>query len=180
MCILNISYQEDTRMCNKSCAPVGIVHIIYDSSDSFYPKELVSFLEERGYQVVQISSKFANTFKSCDKTPVFLLGGGHDGKVVQDIIYKNQHYSGAISVMANMSWCQRWFYKTRMLCTPKIPLMIIGGWNTVKQMQYHVNNARYHEMDLHKLILTVYPDIKYANIFDVSKNDLLSFLQKFK
>lgn len=157
----------------------NIIHIVCKNVKSLSPDNLVAFLESNGFQVMKISPKMAKNFKADSNQTVFLLGAGNAGSIVQDIAYKNQSYSGAISIMAKIPFKRRLFYKNRTLQSLKIPLMIIGGWNAVNQMQYHVNKVKFNECDLKKLMLTVYPDINHDNIFNISQDELLSFLHKY-
>lgn len=165
---------------NRTEKPIGIVQIIYDCDS--WPvccDEFARILNQHRYLVYGCDMKSA-----CDlayetyELPVFLIGVGRGGELVQEISHKKQNFAGAISILARTPMLKRFGrvfpLKFGVAHGPKIPLMIVGGWSAVRQMQAHVSVGA--DAKNENLSLLVYPEISVTNAFGLAQNDIINFL----
>ena len=165
---------------NKTEKPIGIVQIIYDQN--FEPMRYDDFaqiLNRHRFLVYGCDMKSAcDLARETYELPVFLIGVGRGGEFVQEICHKKQNFAGAISILARTPMLKRFGrvfpLKFGVAHGPKIPLMIVGGWSAVRQMQAHVSVGR--DAKNENLSLLVYPEISVRNAFGLIEKDVINFL----
>ena len=181
-----VTYQEiiimEYGIWNQTKNPVGIVQIICDTDAEIKQHEpFAKKLSQHKYQVFTTNAKHALDFmNTAYNLPIFLIGIGNAAKIVQNVSQQDTQYSGGISVMARTSVAQ----KIRRMCpiglghnnTQKIPLLVIGGWDAVKQVQSIVNSCEQNDSNLNKVTLVVYPEARERTVFEIAQNEILDFL----
>lgn len=171
---------------NNTEKPVGIVQIVCDSNKDIEKHEnFAKFLNKNRYLVYGTDTKNALDFMNLMyNLPVFLIGIGNAGKTVQNITRQNTQYSGGISIMARTPITQKIQrtlpFKFGSDNTQKIPLMIIGGWEAVKQAQPIVNTCGQNDLEMEKITLLIYPEIKPRTAFEMAQNEILGFLNQHR
>jgi len=166
---------------NETKKPVGIVQFIHDSD---WPQaryhDFIRYLNANRYIVCDSDIKNAQDLTSMPyDLPVFLIGVGRGGKIVQKISCKNKKYTGAISVMAHRPMLN--FFSGilhRQDTAPQIPLMIIGGWSALRQINAYSAINTNEECDFNNINLLIYPEIRPNTAFSIAKNDIIVFLNK--
>ncbi len=173
-------------MREQSEKPIGIINIIYDTDANIQNCNLLTnFFNQHRYIVHLFSTK---NISLCACTggdlPTFLVGVGRAGDIVQNITRSDTAYTGGISIMAQQSVAKR----LQQACclglrrnpAPKIPLLIIGGWGAVRQMQTFVLASEYgiyNDENLNNLNVVIYPEINAQNALSVAQDDILRFLK---
>jgi diacylglycerol kinase family enzyme len=167
---------------NQTKNPVGIVQIICDTDAEIKQHEqFARTLNKHRYQVFATNTKRALDFmNTAYNLPIFLIGIGNAAKTVQNMSQQDNQYSGGISIMARTSLTQ----KIKRACPiamrhnnkQKIPLLVIGGWDAVKQVQSIVNSCEQNDSNLGKVTLVVYPEIREKTAFEIAQNEILDFL----
>lgn len=172
-------------MRQQSEEPVGIVNIVYDTDANIQNCNLLTnFFSQHRYAVQQFNMKnISRHARTMNNLPTFLVGVGRAGDIVQNITRTNNTYTGGISIMARPSVAQRLQQACnlnfRRSPAPKIPLLIIGGWTAIRQMQTFVSVGEcgiYNDTNLNNLNIVIYPEINAQNALSVAQDDILSFL----
>lgn len=167
---------------NQTKNPIGIVQIIHDKKDRIYDcNNFANFLNKHRYLVYKCDMNTAPRFNnSPSNLPVFLIGIGRAGNIAQNTSKKFSDYSGVISLMAHTPISKRlsntWLLRTGYKNPPKIPLLIIGGWDAIKQMQDHIERPTMDNCDLKNLSVLIYPGINQNNALNAAKDDIITFL----
>ncbi len=171
---------------NNTEKPVGIVQIVCDSNKEIEKHEnFAKFLNKNRYLVYGTDAKNALDFMNMMyNLPVFLIGIGNAGKTVQNITRQSTRYNGGISIMARTPITQK-IQRTLPFRfggdeTQKIPLMIIGGWDAVKQAQPIVNTCNQGDSEMDKITLLIYPEIRAKTAFEMAQNEILGFLNQHR
>lgn len=160
--------------------PIGIVQIICDSNDkNINCDDFAMFLHRNQYLVYCCDKKNALDFKSAQyNLPIFLIGVGRAAETVQNITCNTDIYAGGVSMMAHTPITRRMtrmsFFSTRQNNTPKSPLLVVGNFSTIKQIQSYIN-LDYGNEKLHNLNMLIYPDISRQNAFEITQDEILDF-----
>lgn len=164
---------------NKTENPIGIVQFIHDSDwPATHYYDFIKHLNENRYIVCDSDIKNAHDLTNMPHNlPVFLIGVGRGGKIVQKISCRNKKYTGAISVMAHGTMLNIFesIFPHRDTA-PQIPLMIIGGWSALRQINAYSAINGHDECDIKNINLLIYPEICPRTAFNIAQNDIISFM----